>query len=387
MSAFHMDLLMQDMAIKGWRVWCKYLTFHTPYIPSVSPTIMGLFLSVPLLATSVTRSYTIIIPLHNKADMIRPALLSAINQSKKPREILVVDDKSIDDSLSMIEDLKDHYTLIRNEENIGKAKSINKALEKVKTPYVLVLDADTILKEDFAEKVMRGFTSKEIVGTTGVVLPTSIKTRTEKARLIEYLLGSSHKKTQVKIGGMWTLAGCSMMWKTDKLKEMEGIPEESIVEDMEASWKAQSMGDENGKAYSLSYVSTAIAYTDEPKTFDSYVKQIDRWFSIRGVIKRNINKIKKRLWITLGWSLLEAMLPLVFIALVAYLLLGRADFISAGILLAVDALSLLVLSLHLGKKYNYGVKIVASSVVWFWMYRFINTGKFWQRLLFPKKEW
>jgi cellulose synthase/poly-beta-1,6-N-acetylglucosamine synthase-like glycosyltransferase len=238
----------------------------SPYTtPLISPALLGIFLGVPLASTAASRPYTVIVPLHNKEATIRATLESIFAQTRKPYQVIVVNDASTDGSRKILEEFKDKIMIIDNEENIGKAASINKALKLATTPYVLLVDADTVLDPRFAEEAMRGFTRRRIAGVSGVVLPTQIKTRTEHARLIEYLLGSSHKRTQLRLGGVWTLAGCSMMWRTDILRRIGGVPTGSIVEDMDASWKAQATDSGDGTKYSLGYNPKALAYTDEPK--------------------------------------------------------------------------------------------------------------------------
>ncbi len=357
---------------------------HT--VPVVSPTILGLFLGVPLLVTAGNRPYTVIVPLHNKESTIKATIKSILAQTRKPREIIVVNDASTDSSREMIERFAKEITIIDNEVNIGKARSINEALKRVKTPYVLIVDADTVLAPDFAEQLLRGFVDRKVAGVSGVVLPTSIKTRTEHARLIEYLLGTSHKKTQVRLKGVWTLAGCAMMWRTDVLRKIGGMPTDTIVEDMDVSWKAQSTKNEEEEKYILTYSPHAIAYTDEPKTFHDYLKQLDRWFSIGRVIKKNLRDIKWGLKITFIWSMLEAILPFVFLAVVGYfILIGK--YLWNGIILAADAGILLLVSSYLGLKYKIKLSKVLKGVGWFWFYRFANAVKFWQRIIVPKKKW
>jgi len=357
-----------------------------PTVPVISPSLLGLFLGVPLLATAGNRPYTVIVPLHNKESTIEATIKSILEQTRKPRDVIVVNDASTDSSRDVIERLSKEITILDNEVNIGKARSINEALELVKTPYVLIVDADTVLAPDFAEQLLRGFVDEKVAGVSGVVLPTSIKTRTEHARLIEYLLGTSHKKTQTRLKGIWTLAGCAMMWRTDVLRKIGGVPTDTIVEDMDLSWKAQATRNEEEEKYVLTYSPRAIAYTDEPKTFHDYLKQLDRWFSISRVIKKNLRDIKWGLKITFAWSMLEAILPFVFIATVGYFLL-IGEYSWSGIILAMDAGILLLVSTYLGLKYKIKLSKVLKGVGWFWLYRFVNAVKFWQRIIVPKKKW
>ena len=350
-----------------------------------SPALLGLFLTPPLAVASAAGAYTVIIPLYNKKENIRASVLSALNQTKRPFEVIVVDDKSTDDSLKEIEDLGDKITIIRNEENMGKAASIEKALKRVQTRYVLVLDADTVLDKQFTHEAMRGFYDGDVKGVTGTVLPLDPKTRTQNARLIEYLLGVPSKITQAKMKGIWTLAGCCMLWKTDFLKKI-GLDRDTVVEDMDASWSAQAEKNPDGKHYKLGFNPKAIAYTAEPETFNRYVKQVDRWLSIKPVLKKNFKNVSKGLKTLTVWVFAESMIPILWIGLAAWLLL-TGNIFALGIMLLFDLLTLTAISAYLGRKYGYGLGKIIKGIGWFWIYRFVNAFQFWRRLIKPKKKW
>ena len=350
-----------------------------------SPAILGLFISPPLAAASAAGAYTVVIPLHNKKKTIKSSVLSALNQSKRPFEVIVVDDGSTDGSLKELDGLKDKITIIKNEKNIGKAASIEKALKKVSTRHVLILDADTVLDKGFAHEVMRGFHNDKVQGVTGTVLPLDPETRTQNARVIEYLLGVPNKKTQAKLNGIWTLAGCCMMWKTNFLRKI-GVKSDTVVEDMDASWNAQAQKDLDGKHYSLGFNPKAIAYTAEPETFKEYVKQTDRWFSIKPVLKKNLRNVSRGLKALTVWVFAESMLPILWIGLAAWLLV-IGNFLALGFMLLFDIVTLTIISAYLGRKYGYGIRRILRGVGWFWVYRFVNAFQFWRRLIKPKKKW
>jgi len=346
---------------------------------------MGLFMVPPLALSAVVGQYTVVTPLHNKRNTVRASLLSALNQERRPFEVIVVDDKSTDGSLDQVSDLMHKLTVIRNDENIGKAASIEKALKIVQTPYTLILDADTILEKDFANEVLKGFHSREVAGTTGAVLPLDVKTKTQQARLIEYLLGVPGKIFQSRIHGVWTLAGAAMMWKTKVLRKI-GLSSDTVVEDMDASWRAQALINDEGKHYSLGYAPDAIAFTEEPKSFKEFISQVDRWFSIGPVITKNFREIRRSLKLLTAWFLVEAVMPGVWLGVMGWLIY-TSNFLTAGLLTLIDLAILAIISMYLGIRRNYGVRTILKGVGWFWIYRFVNFAQFWRRLLKPKKKW
>ncbi len=361
------------------------LSIKYPY--PISQAVVGLGLGVPLAAAPVTGEYSVIIPCYNKRDTIARVIESVLRQTKKPFEVIVIDDASTDGSLKVLEEFKDKITLIENKENIGKAASINKAIEYVKTPYALILDADTILDERFAHEALRGFHKESVQGVSGLILPVDISASAQRSRLIEYLMSPQSKKVQVKLGGVWTLAGASMMWKTKFLKEHK-IPTDTVVEDMDISWLAQSLKDEKGEQMRLGFNPEAISYTEDPKTFKQYMNQVHRWYSIGSIVKKRFWHISKGLKAIVVWSFLESLIPFIWIGLATWLFLANA-FLTLALFFGVDLALVTILVLKLSSKYRkrYSKKTILKCIPRYYVYRFINAFMFWRALLFPKKKW
>jgi glycosyltransferase involved in cell wall biosynthesis len=95
--------------------------------------------------------FSVIITLYNKAPYISRTLMSVLSQSKKPYEIVIVDDVSTDNSLEVVnatlaqnsglcEGVK--VQLIQHSKNGGPSVSRNTALNAVSGDYVFLLDAD-----------------------------------------------------------------------------------------------------------------------------------------------------------------------------------------------------------------------------------------------------
>jgi glycosyltransferase involved in cell wall biosynthesis len=89
---------------------------------------------------------TVIIACRNTGKFIREAVESCLNQTRPPEKIIVVDDASTDNSSTVLDELAHagQIQLIRNDTNLGRAASFDRALEFVATEYVAILDADDI---------------------------------------------------------------------------------------------------------------------------------------------------------------------------------------------------------------------------------------------------
>ena len=90
---------------------------------------------------------SIITPSYNSKNFIKETIDSVLAQTYQNWEMIIVDDKSNDDSVLHIENLIKHETrikLISLSENIGAAMARNKALEVAKGKYIAFLDSDDV---------------------------------------------------------------------------------------------------------------------------------------------------------------------------------------------------------------------------------------------------
>lgn len=104
--------------------------------------------------------FSIIIPLYNKAAYIKETLHSLAVQSKLPYELIIVDDKSTDDSLQIVKDYlklapicfkRIRVELIELKKNYGIGYARNIGFSKATGDIVSFLDADDIYKENLIE--------------------------------------------------------------------------------------------------------------------------------------------------------------------------------------------------------------------------------------------
>ena len=91
---------------------------------------------------------SIIITAYNADKYISSSINSIINQTFKKWILIAVDDGSSDRTFEILNSfkssLKNQLILIKNEKNLGINISLNKALEKVETPFFTRQDADDL---------------------------------------------------------------------------------------------------------------------------------------------------------------------------------------------------------------------------------------------------
>lgn len=130
---------------------------------------------------------SVIIPVYNSAKYIAETMRSAINQTYKNIEIVLVDDCSKDNSKEIIESFMNENNNIiyfQQEKNRGAALSRNKALDLAKGRYVAFLDSDDLWYPEKIEKQLHimqekniafCYTAYKIVDSKGSVIKNKTK--------------------------------------------------------------------------------------------------------------------------------------------------------------------------------------------------------------------
>ena len=98
---------------------------------------------------------SVITPAYNCAEYIDECIESVLNQTYQNWEMLIVDDKSTDNTQSIVESYakKDHrIKLFNQEKNAGTAAARNKALELSQGRFVAFLDSDDTWKPNKLER-------------------------------------------------------------------------------------------------------------------------------------------------------------------------------------------------------------------------------------------
>ena len=106
---------------------------------------------------------SIIMPSYNSAKFIKETVDSVISQSYENWELIIVDDCSTDDSLSIIESFDDaRIKVIKNDVNSGAAVSRNNAIEAAEGRFIAFLDSDDLWDKDKLAKHLAFMTDSNI---------------------------------------------------------------------------------------------------------------------------------------------------------------------------------------------------------------------------------
>jgi len=108
---------------------------------------------------------TVICSCYNHSGFVTESLKSILNQSYKKTQLIVVDDFSNDNSVTVIEDFIKEYPeiiFIKNTTNLGLTKSFNHAMQLAKGQYFIDLAADDVLLPDCIEIQLQAFKTSQL---------------------------------------------------------------------------------------------------------------------------------------------------------------------------------------------------------------------------------
>ncbi|WP_293915230.1 glycosyltransferase family 2 protein [Deinococcus sp.] len=100
---------------------------------------------------------TILIPTYNRAEFLREAIQSAVTQTHRELEILILDDASPDDTTSVAAEFADdpRVIYIRHPNNLGIAGNWRAGIERVRGEFFCLLHDDDTFEPTFVESLLQ----------------------------------------------------------------------------------------------------------------------------------------------------------------------------------------------------------------------------------------
>ena len=233
---------------------------------------------------------TILIAAHNEEDKIFQTLSYIDKQDYLGNiKILVINngstDKTVKETLKAKEELNVEIELL-HEKRLGKFYALNYALEFVATPYVITIDADTLLHPSSIRYLVARMESspEDVCAVAGSVLTkNSRENLCTRVQEWDYFLGiASIKRLQGLYQGTLVAQGAYSLYKTKCIREVGGWPD-AIGEDIVLTWRLLQ------KQWKVYFEPLAVSFTEVPSSFKHFVRQRARW--ARGMIE-GLHEIK-----------------------------------------------------------------------------------------------
>ncbi len=197
---------------------------------------------------------SVIIPTLNSRFFIGGCLQSVFSQEYQNFEVIVVDNGSQDQTCSFIKNKYPQVILVENEKNLGAAKARNQGIDIAKGRWLLTLDCDVILRDNFLGELMACSTDY-----MGMLQPKILHADRRRIYSCGVFLSKMRRfydigKDSIEIGefsegkdifGVCSAAGFYNRAMLNEIKERTGYFDERfffLVEDVDLAWRAREKG-------------------------------------------------------------------------------------------------------------------------------------------------
>jgi cellulose synthase/poly-beta-1,6-N-acetylglucosamine synthase-like glycosyltransferase len=271
--------------------------------------------------TPLTPPITLIAPAHNEEASIRIAMRNLLELDYPQLEVIVVNDGSQDRTF---EEMRDEFHLrpvravyvpeaksalvrglyrsdedarllvIDKEAGGSKADAVNAGLNAATSPYVCIVDSDSVLERDALLRIMVPILEdpKRVVAVGGIIrvlngseiaggqlrrvrLP---RKSIEVIQVIEYLRAFLIGREAWAQGNMLTIiSGAFGVFRTDLVRAVGGYRSNSIGEDFDLVARLHRHLLEKGIDYQIRFVPDPMCWTEVPSDLKSLGRQRARW--------------------------------------------------------------------------------------------------------------
>ncbi|MBS3071534.1 glycosyltransferase family 2 protein [Candidatus Pacearchaeota archaeon] len=221
---------------------------------------------------------SIIMPCFNEGKHIGQAIesLLKLDYPKGMIEIIVVDDKSQDNSAEIIEQYTKKYSnvkLIVNKRNSGgAAEPTNLGIRAAKYDYIAVADSDSTPDPDALIKMI-GFLQDDLTvgGVTCAIMAKHRSKFIEKLQAIEYSVIAFTRKLLDKIDAVYVTPGPFALYRKKVLLEIGLFDTKNMTQDIEIVWRMVYHG------YKARMCLATKTHSITPTKFKNWWKQRIRW--------------------------------------------------------------------------------------------------------------
>ena len=217
---------------------------------------------------------SVLIPCFNEEKVIESSVRRILGSNWKNLEILVLDDGSKDATAAVVRKaFKDEPRVtLMTFENGGKARALNRGLERAHGEVVVALDADTLFPPDTLAKLVRWFADPAVGAVAGNALVGNRGNLITRWQALEYITAQNlERRALATLGAVTVVPGAVGAWRRAALDLLGGYPADTLAEDQDLTIAVQRAG------WRVEFDPEARAYTEAPDTIGGLLKQRFRW--------------------------------------------------------------------------------------------------------------
>ena len=225
------------------------------------------------------------IPAHNEETVISDTVDNIMKLSYQNFEIIIIDDRSTDNTATVIKNLELKYKdkvkiLIREKDAFpGKSAVLNDALKLAKGEAILVFDADATVEPDFLSKMVPCLEPADVGAVQArKVIRNGAYNLLTRCQYNEYVLDTYLQVGRDAIKGAVELRGNGELIKRQAIEDIGGWNNYTITDDLDMATRLHIKG------WDVRYCPSAEVYEEGIIYLKPLFRQRRRW--LEGTIRR-----------------------------------------------------------------------------------------------------
>jgi cellulose synthase/poly-beta-1,6-N-acetylglucosamine synthase-like glycosyltransferase len=210
---------------------------------------------------------------HNEELVLERTIRSAISAGMKKRDIYVVDDNSSDTTSKLARAIlgKENVCKVRRS---GKGLALTKGAKKFQLTeryqWIHIADADGAFARDYFPVFRRNLRPKYAVATG--YIKSMPGQSISQYRVYEYTIGMElHRRFQTLTQTVPIIPGPTSCFRSDVFARLD-FTVKALTEDFDVTLQLHRQ-----KLGKVQFITGAVAYTQDPRNVNDFVKQITRW--------------------------------------------------------------------------------------------------------------
>jgi len=221
---------------------------------------------------------TIIVPAYNEETGIARTIDSILEADYPYKEVIVVDDGSIDQTYHIASSYKNKFKngssyAVIHKLNGGKASAINHALRFSKNEIVIIIDADSIINKIAIKSIVKHFYDENVIAVGGYIRVYNFSNILTNCTALEVLnawnlIGRAFSF----LGTVMIVPGALGAFRKKVIVERGFYEKDTLTEDFDLTIKILKT---KGK---IAFEGSSLSYTDIPNNIKDLYRQRRRWY-------------------------------------------------------------------------------------------------------------
>ncbi len=270
---------------KGFIILCTCMVIYGLYsIAATKYQKRKLKKHPPVINENYKPYVSVLIPAHNEEGVILHTAQNILNIDYPNFEIILIDDRSSDNTASVIKDLaekNEKITAIIREKDAfpGKSAVLNDAFKVAKGEAILVFDADATVEPDFLNKLIPNLEPADVgaVQARKIIRNKDVNILT-RCQNNEYTMDTQLQAGRDAVKGAVELRGNGELIKRQALEDINGWNNYTITDDLDMSTRLHIKG------WDVRFCPEACVYEEGIVYLLPLFRQRRRW--LEGTIRR-----------------------------------------------------------------------------------------------------